>query len=242
MTKTKLPLTEISKVPYYGKSFPIIPRKASVRQKEMMAFIKVQFKEMGFFRTLGFWFTVPFRLKGSYKKYKDGLDLTQKSFGKQAKMEWAFLFLSYNKMLKLKGEDYAYAFVKKSIQAAAPDVMNDMYQADYLKKFEDPFEAFWLYHKAIFKDDKDYPNYFIEDGENGAKEMIVTSCRNCDIANLSIPALAKMGCDHDCVGYPAISEQTQMDFRRPTTIAKGGDVCRFMFFRKGTAPNDLETK
>jgi hypothetical protein len=120
-TSSKRPITEISKVPYYGDSFPIIPRKAKVRRKELMAFIKLQYKETGFFPTLSFWLAVPFRLNGVYHRYKEGLDLTKKSFCKQAKMEWAFLFLIYNKMLKRKDEEYAYDFIKKSIQVAAPE-------------------------------------------------------------------------------------------------------------------------
>ena len=29
-------------------------------------------------------------------------------------------------------------------------MMNDFYQAKELANFEDPFEAFWEYHKAMF--------------------------------------------------------------------------------------------
>lgn len=242
METKKLSLDQISTVPYYGKSFPFLPRKTNVRNKEVMVFVKLQFKEIGFFPALFFWLALPFRLGGVNREYPKGMDLMKKSFGAEAKMEWAFLILVYQDMEKRQSAEYAYDFIKRSIQAAAPFVMNDMYQADYLAKFEDPFKAFWRYNKAMFAGDKDYPNYFIEDGENGAKEMIITSCRNCDVSWLTIPELAKMGCDHDCVGYPAISEQTQMDFRRPQTIAKGGEFCRFMFFRKGTAPEGLETK
>jgi hypothetical protein len=40
--------------------------------------------------------------------------------------------------------------------------------------------------------------------------------------------------DYDITAYAAISERTNMEFRRPQTLAKDGEPCRFMFFRKGT--------
>ncbi|MCA9936643.1 MAG: hypothetical protein KC415_22060, partial [Anaerolineales bacterium] len=143
MTTQKLTLDQINTVPYYGKSFPFLPRKASVRNKEVWAFIKLQAKEIGLFPALAFWIAMPFRLGGVYRQYKEGMDLMKKSFGAEAKMEWAFLILTYKDMEKRHDAEYAYDFIKRAIQAAAPFVMNDMYQADYLAKFEDPFEAFW---------------------------------------------------------------------------------------------------
>ena len=59
-------------------------------------------------------------------------------------------------------------------------MMNDFYQADRLAEFEDPFEAFWAYHKAMFQNDPNYPNEMIE--EYNRRVMIVHDCRNCEIA------------------------------------------------------------
>ena len=36
---------------------------------------------------------------------------------------------------------------------------------------------------------------------------------------------------------PAIADRHDFEFRRPCTIAKGGDTCEFRFYRKGTAPD-----
>ena len=115
-------------------------------------------------------------------------------------------------------------------------MMNDFYQADRLADFADPFEAFWSYHKAMFQDDPNYENELFDHGN--LKVMIVHRCRNCEIARLTVPELAPIGCDHDITGYKAIEAKTDMEFRRPETLAKDGRPCRFMFYRKGTAPKD----
>jgi len=47
-----------------------------------------------------------------------------------------------------------------------------------------------------------------------------------------------LGCDHDVAGYPCIEDKVNSEFRRQHTIAKGDDICDFMFFRKGKCPFD----
>lgn len=117
-------------------------------------------------------------------------------------------------------------------------MMADFYQADLLSRFEDPFEAFWAYHRAMFADDPNYPNELL-DVSDDLKVMVVHECRNCRIAELTLPELAPLGCDHDITGYKAIEERTGMEFRRPVTLAKDGQPCRFMFYRAGTAPDEV---
>ena len=39
-----------------------------------------------------------------------------------------------------------------------------------------------------------------------------------------------------------IEEKAEMEFRRPVTLAKDGGPCRFMFYRKGTAPKGDSTE
>ncbi len=57
------------------------------------------------------------------------------------------------------------------------------------------------------------------------------------------PEIAKLGCDHDLAGYPCIEDRCNAEFRRPCTLAKGGEYCDFHFYRKGFAPKgDFENK
>jgi len=165
--------------------------------------------------------------------------MTGGRFGKMAEAEWLLLVIIYRVLERTESADAAYDFSKRAIQEASLFMMADFYQAKLLSEFEDPFEAFWEYHKAMFRDDPNYPNEMIE--EPDAKVMVVHDCRNCEIAKLTIPGLSPLGCDHDITGYAAIGDLVNMDFRRPVTLAKDGEPCRFMFFRKGTAPEGLAT-
>lgn len=164
----------------------------------------------------------------------------KQSYSGLAKFQWLLLVVIYETLEKRYNKVEAYAYAKAAIQDASKTIMNELYQADTLAQFEDPYLAFWEYHKAMFKDDDNFPNEIIE--EEGVKKMIVHDCRNCAIANMTIPELAPLGCDHDITGFQAISDKIGMDFRRPTTLAKDGKPCEFMFFRKGTAPEGLGTK
>ena len=66
-------------------------------------------------------------------------------------------------------------------------------------------------------------------------------CANVEMAHaFDVPELAPIGCDSDLAGYAAIVEEVNTEFRRPCTIAKGSDHCKFLFYRKGTAPDTEE--
>lgn len=234
MSGKKLPLDRVRTLPYYGKPFPFIPWALSSKLRVSFVFASRLLGELGWLQFLGFWFLMPFRIIPAWWKYREGLGLTGRNFGSVAEIEWILLLMIYRHLEKKQGKEKAYLFAKSAIQDSSKFMMNDFYQADRLADFEDPFEAFWSYHKAMFRDDPNYPNEFIE--EKDLKTMVVYRCRNCEIARLTIPELAPLGCDHDITGYKAIQDRTDMEFRRPETLAKDGKPCRFMFYRKGTAP------
>jgi len=65
------------------------------------------------------------------------------------------------------------------------------------------------------------------------------SHKEAGIANaLECPEVGMLGCDHDVAGYPCIEDKVNSEFRRHRTIAKGDDVCDFMFFKKGKCSFD----
>lgn len=234
MAMQRLPVSQVKHLPYYGRNFPFIPWTLKSKLRVSFVFARNLFAELGLIQFAAFWLLMPFRLIPVYKKFRDGLRLIGKQFGLIAEIEWILLVIIYQVLEKRQGEEKAYRFAKKAIQESSQFMMNDFYQADRLAEFEDPFEAFWIYHKAMFQDDPNYPNEFIEDKD--LKIMVVHQCRNCEIANLTIPALASLGCDHDITGYKAIEDKADMEFRRPVTLAKDAKPCRFMFYRMGTAP------
>jgi hypothetical protein len=221
---------------YYGRNFPFIPWTLKSKLRVSLVFARNLFGELGLIQFTAFWLLMPFRFVPVYWKFREGFRLMGKNFGFIAEIEWILLVIIYRTLEKKKGKEEAYLFAKRAIQEGSQFMMNDFYQANRLAEFEDPFEAFWLYHKAMFQDDPNYPNEFIEDRD--LKIMVVHQCRNCEIAKLTIPELAPLGCDHDITGYKAIKDKINMEFRRPVTLAKDAKPCRFMFYRKGTAPKD----
>jgi len=240
MAAKRLPLDRVKALPYYGRHFPFIPWTVASKLRVSFVFAGDLLHELGLLRFLGAWFMLPFRLVPAYRKYREGFRSMGCSFGPIAEIEWILLVIVYRDIESKKGKDNAYLFARKAMQRSSQFMMNDFYQADRLAEFEDPFEAFWSYHRAMFQDDPNYPNEFIE--EENLKIMVVHRCRNCEIARLTVPELAPLGCDHDITGYQAIADKTGMEFRRPETLAKDGKPCRFMFYRKGTAPKgDYET-
>ncbi len=237
---SKRSLTDVKDVPYYGQNFPFIPWTWGARLKVSVIFSQHLYQQVGWWQFLQFWLLLPFRIPVALRKHGKGLELMKSAYSSLAKFQWLLLIIIYEALEKRYNKAVAYAYAKAAIQDASRTIMNELYQADTLAQFEDPYLAFWEYHKAMFKDDDNFPNEIIE-GE-GVKKMIVHDCRNCAIAKMTIPELAPLGCDHDITGFQAISDKIGMDFRRPTTLAKDGKPCEFMFFRKGTAPEGLDTK
>lgn len=236
MTSQGRALGEIRQVPHYGEAFPFIPWKMSSKIRVSWVFTKHLFRATSLLPFVGFWLLLPLRLVPAYRKYRDGFRLMGAKFGFMAKMEWLLLVIIYRDLEKKRGAEEAYLYAKKAIQDASGFMMNEFYQADHLAEFADPFEAFWSFHKAMFRHDPNFPNEIIE--ERDLKIMIVHECSNCKIAGMTIPELAPLGCDHDITGYKAIEQKVQMEFRRPQTLAKDGKPCRFMFYRRGSAVQD----
>lgn len=234
MSARNLPLNQVETLPYYGKHFPFIPWSVASKLRISWVFARRLLKEIGPVRFAAFWLRLPLRLQPVHRELREGFRLMRRQFGIMAEVEWVLLVLIYRDLERASGKQRAYAFAKEALQACSLFMMNDFYQTDRLAEFADPFEAFWSYHKAMFRNDPNYPNEMRDEGD--LKIMVVSQCRNCEIAWLTIPELAPLGCDHDIIGYKAIEEKTQMEFRRPVTLAKDGQPCKFMFYRKGRVP------
>ncbi len=230
---------EVSALPHYGQHFPFLPRSTATKLRVSRVFARNLHAELGWSRFLGFWLRLPVALIPAVRTSRAGFALMGRTFGVLAEFEWILLVVIYRDLARTSGKQRAYQFAKAAIQQSSRFMMNEFYQADRLAGFDDPFEAFWSYHKAMFADDPNYPNELVDHGD--LKMMIVHQCRNCEIAALTVPELAPLGCDHDITGYQAIQDKVRMEFRRPVTLAKDGQPCRFMFYRQGTAPDDIAT-
>ncbi|WP_099025769.1 L-2-amino-thiazoline-4-carboxylic acid hydrolase, partial [Mycolicibacterium palauense] len=225
------PRRDVSELPHYGQHFPFLPWTTTTKLRVSWVFARRLRAELGWTRFIAFWLRLPVAALPALRTCRAGFSLMHDSFGFLAEMEWILLVVIHRRLEASSGKERAYRFAREAIQDCSRFMMNEFYQADRLARFDDPFEAFWSYHTAMFADDPNYPNELIDEGD--LKVMVVHQCRNCQIAALTVPELAPLGCDHDITGYRAIGDKTRMEFRRPVTLAKDGQPCRFMFYRQG---------
>ena len=161
-------------------------------------------------------------------------------FGSKATKEFPFLIGIFHALAKREGRENAYPILMEMFQKVSPIAQRSMYQVDELVQCEgDVFDNFKKFHIAMFEAGQDMFHSTNTDEKNVATST-VDKCVNVELANaFGVPELAPFGCDNDLAGYPAIANEMNMEFRRPCTIAKGDDYCKFLFYRKGTAP-DME--
>ena len=140
-----------------------------------------------------------------------------------------------------RGRVYAKEFMTRMMENIAPVSLPGLYQLNDLVKCEgDVFDNFKKMNRALFTT-TDKMGTWKHNGFHETEDLLefkVTTCANVELFEaIECPELNTLGCDHDLAGYPLIKEAVQCDFRRPCTLAKGGDCCHFQFYRKGTAPD-----
>jgi hypothetical protein len=75
-------------------------------------------------------------------------------------------------------------------------------------------------------------------GQHGCGAGVVNfrdHCRHIEKTSRSIVS-ASLPSKAISTRYKAIEDKTNMEFRHPQMLAKDGKPCRFMFYRRGTAP------
>ena len=138
------------------------------------------------------------------------------------------------------GREQAYEFIKDIFDRIAVHSMPAIYQIDELVQCEgDRFENFKKFNAAMFEAIDRQGTWksdsIVDEGDR--LRIRVVSCANVELfAAIGCPELGKLGCDHDLAGFPVILDRVDAEFRRPCTLAKGGECCDFNFYRKGTAP------
>lgn len=171
------------------------------------------------------------------KRHGDAVEQLRHDWGSRAVNEALTMAGLFNALVPAEGRDGAYQVVKGIFQRIAPYSMNALYQsADLARCHGDPFTNFKTFHLALFDASHHlFPNTQTDQGD--LLTTTITRCANVEaFGALGCPELGQLGCDHDLAGYPAIADRHQFVFRRPSTIAKGGDTCEFRFYRKGTEP------
>lgn len=154
--------------------------------------------------------------------------------------EFVLLTALFKVAARRDGRDGAYAFLKEIFQSVAVHSMPAIYQIDQLAACEgDPFDNFKKFNVAMFEAMDKQGTWKTESVSDEADRLRikVSTCANVELFTaVGCSELGRLGCDHDLAGYPVILDRVDAEFRRPCTLASGGDYCDFNFYRKGTAP------
>jgi len=195
-------------------------------------------KETGFIGFIPFMNKIKKEKKRIMKENADGYAKALE-LGKEPANQFLTMTAMFNVVANKKGREYAYNFTKTIWQKYSKYTMSSLYNADKLSKCEgDTFSNYKKFNIAMFKVNNDYHVKELKD-EPDCLTIIVDRCKSAEIAQaLDCPEVGMLGCDHDVAGYPYIEDKVNSEFRRLHTIAKGDDICDFMFFRKGKCPFD----
>ncbi len=227
---------KVEELSQYGKALEMPKEGLKKQEKVIFNLLKKEFGLLGFMLLMMRVKKNANRIKKDYPKQVEKAKIIGKDMDKQLLMMGGLFFAIANK----KGRKFAENFMSKMMQNVAPVSMPAMYQLDELVKCEgDVFDNYKKFNRAMFTE-IDRIGTWKNSGFNETEDLLefkVTSCINVELFNaIDCPEIGTLGCDHDLAGYPLIEEATQSEFRRPCTLAKGGDYCHFHFYRKGTAP------
>lgn len=226
----------VEEISRYGKPLTF-PRE--VQKKQIGIVLSAMREEFGLLGMAPLFFRVVAEQRRLRRAHPD-LVAEAGRIGPEVATELVLLTSLLNVTARREGRERAYEFLKRIFQRVAEHTMPAIYRMDELVECDgDVFENFKKFNKAMFAA-MDRQGTWKTDtvvDEADRLRIRVVSCANVDLFTaIGCPELGRLGCDHDLAGYPAILDRVDAEFRRPCTLAKGGDCCDFNFYRKGTAP------
>ncbi len=232
-------ITRVEDLARFGRGLDDMPKKVLVRQAGVLVtHLRRRYGILDLIRLTG---SIARERRRIVRTHPETVAALRRDWGPGAVQEGIGMTALFNALVPLEGREGAYEVAKGIFEQIAPLSMRELYQSDQLVACAgDRFENFKTFHLALFDSSQRlFPNTQTDEGD--LFTSTVTRCGNVEVFGaLGAPELGRLGCDHDLAGYPAIADRHDFEFRRPTTIAKGGDVCRFRFYRKGTAPETEE--
>ena len=227
---------KVEELSQYGKALEM-PEEAMKKQEKVI--FSMLRKEFGIFGVMFLMKQVrkhSKRIKQEFPEVVQRANIIGKDMDKQLLILGGMFFAIADK----KGRKFAKDFITGIFQNVAPVSMPAMYQLEDLVKCEgDVFDNYKKFNRAMFTE-IDRIGTWKNNGFHETKDLLefkVTSCINVELFEaIGCPEIGSLGCDHDLAGYPLIEDATNSEFRRPCTLAKGGECCHFQFYRKGTAP------
>ncbi len=228
---------KVEELSMYGKALEM--PKEGVR-KQMKVVFNLLRKEFGILGLFGIMLGIKKHSKRITNEYPEAMDKAN-NIGEVIAKELTMMGALFSAIADKRGREYAKEFMTRMMQNIAPVSMPGIYQLNELVKCDgDVFDNFKKFNRAMFTE-IDRVGTWNNSGFSETEDLLefkVTSCANVELFEaIDCPELNTLGCDHDLAGYPLIEEAVQCDFRRPCTLAKGGDCCHFQFYRKGTAPD-----
>lgn len=220
----------------YGEPLTF-PEEVQTRQMRIVfAAIREEFGIIGLFPFLA----RVIRERRALRRKHPGVIEEARKLGPEVATEMVLLTALFNVAADRLGRERAYEFLRRIFQQVAVLTMPAIYQVDDLVACEgDVFDNFKDFNTAMFEA-MDREGTWKSDSivdEPDRLRIKVVSCANVELFTaIGAPELARLGCDHDLAGYPAILDRVDAEFRRPCTLAKGGTYCDFNFYRRGTAP------
>lgn len=236
------PNRRVEELERYGKSISDIPKDAFKGQgKVIFAAFR---KKFGLIGLIPFGFSVLLERRRVSKQYALQVEELRKLTPTGAK-EITMMISMFNVIAKKESRENAYGFVKSIFQVIALKSLPALYQLDDLVKCEgDVFDNFKKFNIAMFQaGTRDFHVSKVEEDDNHLR-IVLDRCLNVEAGRMfDCPEIAQLGCDHDLASYPYVDPVVNSEFRRPCTLAKGGDCCDFNFYRKGFAPKgEFENK
>ena len=231
--------TRVDELERYGKGIDDMPKGLLARQG--WALLSELRRRYGTWRFARMAAAITKERRAIRLAHSDVVAELRRDWGSGAVSEALGMAALFNVLTPIEGREGAYGIAQGIFRQIAPRSMTWLYQSDDLARCDgDRFENFKQFHFAMFDNSQQlFANVQTDEGD--LFTTTVTKCANVEVFGaLGCPELGRLGCDHDLAGYPAIADRHDVEFRRPTTIAKGGDVCRFRFYRKGTAPTTEE--
>jgi hypothetical protein len=225
----------VNELDRYGRGIDDMPKALLAKQGWVM--VSELRRRYGTRETARMMVAIAKERRAIQRAHPDVMVELRRDWGSGAVGEALVMTALFNVLAPMEGREGAYDVASGIFTSVASESMKTLYQSDELARCEgDAFENFKQFHLAMFDNSqKLFPN--VKSDEGDLFTTTVTKCGNVEVFGaLGCPELGRLGCDHDLAGYPGIADVHGFEFRRPTTIAKGGDTCRFRFYRKGTAP------
>jgi hypothetical protein len=231
---------KVEELEMYGKALEM--HKDAMKKQDKIIFSLLR-KEFGIFGLPGLMIRMKKHAKRIARDYPEAIKKA-KSISDVFEQELKTMGSLFSAIADKKGRKYAQDFLNNMARTIGPISMPAIYQVNDLVKCEGGvFDNYKKMNKALFTT-TDRMGTWKHDGFHETKDLLefkVTSCANIELFEaIDCPELNEFGCEHDLGGYPQIEEATNSEFRRPCTLAKGGDCCHFKFYRKGTAPVSAE--